>query len=107
MEDDPLIFLYTGRRAIPVGTFTPEEYLNEQTYAFATEDARTASSRRYRPDIRHRHDVVRRDVCARDLTDAHSARAARSRVASYGGHLRAGAEMTMVGDAAHAPDARR
>jgi len=40
-EDDPLIYLYTGRRAIPVGTFTPEEYLHEQTYAFATERLRT------------------------------------------------------------------
>jgi hypothetical protein len=37
MEDDPLIYLYTGRQGVPVGTFTPEEYLNEQTYAFAAE----------------------------------------------------------------------
>ena len=37
MEDDPLIYLYTGRRTVPVGTFTPEEYLSEQTYPFATE----------------------------------------------------------------------
>jgi hypothetical protein len=37
MEDDPLVYLYTGRQAVPVGTFTPEEYLNEQTYAFAGE----------------------------------------------------------------------
>ena len=37
MEDDPLVYLYTGRRAVPVGTFTPEEYLREQTYAFATD----------------------------------------------------------------------
>jgi hypothetical protein len=48
MEDDPLIFLYTGRQAIPVGTFTPEEYLKEQTYAFATETLRTIVTR-YRP----------------------------------------------------------
>jgi hypothetical protein len=34
MEDDPLIYLYTGRHSIPVGTFTPEEYLAEQTYSF-------------------------------------------------------------------------
>ena len=37
MEDDPLIYLYTGRRSIPVGTFTPEEYLKGQSYAFATD----------------------------------------------------------------------
>jgi hypothetical protein len=37
MEDDALVYLYTGRRAIPVGTFTPEEYLTEQTYAFAAD----------------------------------------------------------------------
>ena len=48
MEDDPLVFLYTGRRAVPVGTFTPEEYLKEQTYAFATETLRTIVSR-YQP----------------------------------------------------------
>ena len=41
MEDDPLLYLYTGRRAVPVGTFTPEEFLKEQTYAFATEALRT------------------------------------------------------------------
>jgi len=40
MEDDALVYLYTGRRAIPVGTFTPEEYLDEQTYAFATDQLR-------------------------------------------------------------------
>ena len=48
MEDDPLVFLYTGRRAVPVGTFTPEEYLKEQTYAFATETLRTIVAR-YQP----------------------------------------------------------
>ena len=48
MEDDPLVYLYTGRQAIPVGTFTPEEYLKEQTYAFATETLRTIVAR-YRP----------------------------------------------------------
>jgi hypothetical protein len=37
MEDDPLVYLYTGRQGIPIGTFTPEEYLSEQTYAFAAE----------------------------------------------------------------------
>jgi len=41
MEDDPLVSLYTGRRAVPVGTFTPEEYLTEQTYAFATDQLAT------------------------------------------------------------------
>jgi hypothetical protein len=41
MEDDPLLYLYTGRRTVPVGTFTPEEFLKEQTYAFATESLRT------------------------------------------------------------------
>ena len=35
MEDDPLVYLYTGRQGIPVGTFTPEEYLTGQTYKFA------------------------------------------------------------------------
>lgn len=35
-DDDALIHLYTGRRTIPVGTFTPEEYLVPQTYDFAT-----------------------------------------------------------------------
>ena len=48
MEDDALIYLYTGRRTIPVGTFTPEEYLNEQTHAFATEALRTIIER-YHP----------------------------------------------------------
>jgi hypothetical protein len=37
MEDDALIYLYTGRKGIPVGTLTAEEYLEKQTYAFATE----------------------------------------------------------------------
>lgn len=48
MEDDPLVYLYTGRRAVPVGTFTPEEYLKEQTYAFATERLATIVAH-YRP----------------------------------------------------------
>ena len=48
MEDDPLVYLYTGRRGVPVGTFTPEEYLEEQTYAFATEQLRTIVAR-YKP----------------------------------------------------------
>ena len=37
MEDDPLLYLYTGRRTVPVGTFTPEEFLKAQTYPLATE----------------------------------------------------------------------
>ena len=49
MEDDPLVYLYTGRRAVPVGTFTPEEYLTEQSYAFATEQLATIVAR-YKPD---------------------------------------------------------
>jgi len=48
MEDDPLIYLYTGRQAVPVGTFTPEEYLEEQTYPFATETLRAIIAR-YKP----------------------------------------------------------
>jgi hypothetical protein len=48
IEDDPLVYLYTGRRTIPVGTFTPEEYLKEQTYPFATEALRTIIQR-YQP----------------------------------------------------------
>jgi hypothetical protein len=47
-EDDPLVYLYTGRRAVPVGTFTPEEYLKGQTYPFATATLHTIVSR-YRP----------------------------------------------------------
>jgi len=38
------MYLYTGRRSIPVGTFTPEEYINEQTYAFATTQLHTILS---------------------------------------------------------------
>jgi hypothetical protein len=48
MEDDPLIYLYTGRKAVPVGTFTAEEYLREQTYTFATEQLRLIIAS-YRP----------------------------------------------------------
>jgi len=48
MEDDPLIYLYTGRKAVPVGTLTAEEYLREQTYTFATEQLRLIIAR-YRP----------------------------------------------------------
>ena len=36
-DDDALLHLYTGRHTVPVGTFTPQEYLDAQTYAFATQ----------------------------------------------------------------------
>jgi hypothetical protein len=49
MEDDALVYLYTGRRTVPVGTFTPEEYLSEQTYPFAAEALRTIIAQ-YRPN---------------------------------------------------------
>jgi hypothetical protein len=48
MEDDPLLYLYTGRRAVPVNTFTPEEYLKEQTHPLATEALHTIIAR-YKP----------------------------------------------------------
>jgi hypothetical protein len=48
MEDDPLIYLYTGRKAVPVGTLTAEQYVDEQTYAFATEQLHTIIAQ-YRP----------------------------------------------------------
>ena len=35
-EDDVMIHLYTGRRAIPVGTFTPRDHMSKQTTAFAS-----------------------------------------------------------------------
>ena len=35
-DDDALVHLYSGRRTIPVGTFTPQEYLKGQSYEFAT-----------------------------------------------------------------------
>ena len=39
-DDDVLIYLYTGRRAIPNGVFTPEEHVTPQTPAFATASLR-------------------------------------------------------------------
>jgi hypothetical protein len=36
-DDDALIYLYTGRRAIPNGTFTPQEHLVPQTPAYAAD----------------------------------------------------------------------
>lgn len=35
-DDDVLMHLYTGRRTVPNGTFTPQEHLVPQTPAFAT-----------------------------------------------------------------------
>lgn len=40
-EDDVLIYLYTGRRAVPLGTFTPQDHMKPQSTAFATETLRT------------------------------------------------------------------
>jgi hypothetical protein len=40
-DDDVLIHLYTGRRTVPNGAFTPQEYTKPQTPAFATETLRT------------------------------------------------------------------
>jgi hypothetical protein len=40
-DDDVMIHLYTGRKTIPNGTFTPQEHLTPQTPAFATETLRT------------------------------------------------------------------
>ena len=40
-EDDVLIYLYTGRRAVPVGTFTPMDHMSKQTEEFTTESLRT------------------------------------------------------------------
>ena len=48
-EDDPLIYLYTGRKAVPVGTLTAEQYLNGQSYAFATDQLHSIIAR-YRPN---------------------------------------------------------
>lgn len=39
-DDDVLIYLYTGRRAVPNGTFTPQEHLAAQSRSFATEALR-------------------------------------------------------------------
>jgi hypothetical protein len=36
-EDEALVHLYSGRRTMPVGTFTPQEYLVAQSIDFATE----------------------------------------------------------------------
>lgn len=39
-EDDLLIYLYTGRHAVPLGTFTPNDHMEAQTRAFMTETLR-------------------------------------------------------------------
>jgi hypothetical protein len=36
-DDDALLHLYTGRQTVPVGSFTPQEYLKAQTYEFAAQ----------------------------------------------------------------------
>jgi len=43
-DDDVLIHLYTGRRAIPNGAFTPQEHLVAQAPAFAVQSLRTIMS---------------------------------------------------------------
>ena len=40
-EDDVLLHLYTGRRAIPIGTFTPQDHMQKQSPESATETLRT------------------------------------------------------------------
>ncbi len=47
-DDDALVHLYSGRRTIPVQTFTPQEYLEGQSYDFATEQLE-ALLRDFRP----------------------------------------------------------
>lgn len=49
-DDDVLIYLYTGRQAIPNGAFTPQEHLVAQTPAFAVASLRTIIDR-YHPDF--------------------------------------------------------
>lgn len=39
-EDDLLIYLYTGRQAVPLGTFTPNDHVKAQTREFMTETLR-------------------------------------------------------------------
>jgi len=49
-DDDVLMYLYTGRQAIPNGAFTPQEHLVAQTPAFAVASLRTIIDR-YHPDF--------------------------------------------------------
>jgi hypothetical protein len=39
-EDDLLIYLYTGRHAVPLGTFTPNDHKRAQSHEFMTETLR-------------------------------------------------------------------
>ena len=39
-EDDLLIYLYTGRHAVPLGTFTPNDHMQAQTHEFMSETLR-------------------------------------------------------------------
>jgi hypothetical protein len=39
-EDDVLLHLYTGRRAVPIGTFTPQDHMQKQSTESATETLR-------------------------------------------------------------------
>ena len=48
-DDDALLYLYTGRRGVPNGRFTPQEYLVPQTPAFAVHALREIL-RTYRAD---------------------------------------------------------
>ncbi len=49
-DDDVLMYLYTGRQAIPNGAFTPQEHLVAQTPAFAVASLRTIIDQ-YHPDF--------------------------------------------------------
>lgn len=40
-DSDALVYLYTGRRAIPNGVFTPQEYIHGQSVSFAIEQLQT------------------------------------------------------------------
>ena len=40
-EDDVLLHLYTGRRAVPIGAFTPQDHMQKQSPEYATETLRT------------------------------------------------------------------
>ncbi len=49
-DDDVLMYLYTGRQAIPNGAFTPQEHLVAQTPEFAVSALRTILDQ-YHPDF--------------------------------------------------------
>ncbi|MGQ0648618.1 MAG: hypothetical protein ACT4P7_13725, partial [Gemmatimonadaceae bacterium] len=48
-DDDVLIHLYTGRRTIPNGDFTPQEHVREQSIPFAVQQLRSIL-KTYKPD---------------------------------------------------------